>query len=166
MPYVIMPRRDGDGFVTPGIAGEPLSKYDLVHLTAGKWFKADRTTSPTLPAYGMALSDIPLNYKAKILLYGLVSNLDWAWEDGAIYPSETPGLLTQEPPTWPGWAQSVGVSYGADYMLFAPMWIKQLDVSPVMTQAPVGKFKVKNLYVEVIGGDSKLIYEWDDEEPQ
>ncbi len=166
MPYIIKPLRTGDGHIIEGVAGENLNKYDLVHLTSSKWNKADRTTSPTLPAYGMVLSDLPHDYKGRILLFGLVSNPDWNWADGAIYPSETPGLITQDPPTWPGWRQSVGVSYGADYMLFTPMWIKNLDTSPVMTQAPVGKFKVKNLYVEVVGGDSKLIYEWDDEEPQ
>ncbi|MBA7692367.1 hypothetical protein ES703_100934 [subsurface metagenome] len=135
MPYVIKPHRGGDGHIVEGVAGQVLKKYDLVHLTASKWFKADRTTSPTLPAYGMALSDLPLDYKGLILLYGLVSNLKWTWKDGAIYPSETPGLLTQDPPTWPGWAQSVGVAYGVDYMLFAPMWIKELDVSLILARS-------------------------------
>ena len=166
MPYVIKPHREGDGFIVEGVAGEPLKKYDLVHLTAGKWYKANRTTSPTLPAYGMALSTLPITYKGKILLYGLVSNLEWAWEDGAIYPSEIPGQITQDPPDWPGWAQSVGVAYGSDYMLFAPMWLKQLDVSPVMTQAPDGKFKVTNLYVEVVEGIPQLGYEFEDGEPE
>lgn len=161
MPYVIKPKREGDGLITEGIAGHTLAKYDLVHLTAGKWFKADRNTSPTLPAYGMALSDLPPNYKGRILLYGLVSNLEWSWEDGAIYASSVPGGLTQEPPDWAGWHQSIGVAYGTDYMLFAPMWIKELDVNPVMTRAPDGMFKVTNLYVELVEGEPKLRVEYD-----
>ena len=164
--HIIKPHRDGDGSIIEGVVGEDVLKYDLVHLSGRKWFKADRSTSPTLPAFGMMMNELPVNYKGKILLFGLISNLEWSWRDGPIYASMIPGKLTQEPPTWPGWHQSMGVAYGSDYMLFAPMWLKQLDVSPVMTQAPIGKFKVKNIYVEVENGESKLIYEWDDEEPQ
>jgi len=148
VPYVIKPHREGDGIETEGIAGEPLSKYDLVHLTSGKWFKANRNISLTLPVYGMALSDLPINYNGRILLYGLISNLEWSWEDGAIYASSVLGGLTQEPPEWAGWHQSIGVAHGTDYMLFAPMWIKNLNVSPVMTQAPNGMFKVTNIYYD------------------
>lgn len=128
MPYVIKPHRVGDGLILEGVAGEVLDNYDLVYLKAGKWYKADRDTETTLPAYGMVLSDLPLNYKGRILLYGLVSNLAWAWVDGPIYLSSTPGGLTQTPPTASGYAQSVGVAYGADYMLFAPKWVRELGV--------------------------------------
>ena len=37
---------------------------------------------------------------------------------------------------------------------------------PVSFKTKDGMFKVKNLYVEVVDGDPKLIFEWDDEAPQ
>jgi len=126
MPYVIKPHRDGDGHIVEGVAGEALSNYDAVYIKGGKWYKADRDTEATLPSYGMVLSDLPINYKGRILLFGLVSNLAWAWSDGPIYLSSTPGGLTQTAPTSSGWVQSVGVAYGTDYMLFAPMWIEHV----------------------------------------
>lgn len=109
----------------------------------------------------MVLSDLPLDYKGLILLYGLVSNPEWNWEDGAIYASSIPGGLTQEPPDWSGWVQSIGVAYGADYMLFAPMWMKNLDMSPVMTIAQEGEYKVMTIYVEHVGGKPKLRVDYD-----
>lgn len=130
MPYVIKPDREGDGFVTEGIAGEKLDKYDLVFLSGGKWFKASAGAYDTLPAYGLALSEIRLGLRGKILLYGLVSNLDWAWNDGLIYASTVAGELTQTAPPIPGWTQCVGVAHGSDYLLFAPLWIKEMSVAP------------------------------------
>ncbi len=127
MPYVIKPLRTGDGFVFEGVSGEPLSKYDLVFLSGGKWYKAAADTSATLPAFALALNEFATaDYAGLFLLYGLVCNPAWTWSDGSIYASTTPGGLTQTAPSETGWVQSVGVSYGVDYMLFSPMWIKEL----------------------------------------
>jgi len=83
-----------------------------------------------LPAFALALNEFATaDYAGLFLLYGLVCNPAWAWVDGPIYASTTPGGLTQTAPSETGWVQSVGVSYGADgadYMLFSPMWIKEL----------------------------------------
>ena len=131
MPYVIKPHWDGDGLVVEGVAGEALSKYDLVYLKGAKWYKADLDTEATMPGRGMALSDLPINYKGRVLLYGLVKNPAWAWVDGPIYASSTAGGLTQTAPTGSGWVQSVGDAHGSDFMLFAPTWIKELGVTKV-----------------------------------
>jgi len=129
MPYVIKPHWDGDGLVTEGVAGEALSKYDLVYLKGGKWYKADLDTEATLPARGMATSNQPINYKCIILHYGLIRNPAWTWVDGPIYASSTPGGLTQTAPTVSGWVQSVGDAHGSDFMLFGSHWIKELGVT-------------------------------------
>ena len=127
MPYVIKPLRTGDGLTIEGVSGEPLSKYDLVYIKGGKWYKAAADTSVTLPAFALALNEFATaDYAGLFLLYGLVCNPAWTWSDGPIFASITPGGLTQTAPSETGWVQSVGVSYGADYMLFSPMWIKEL----------------------------------------
>lgn len=127
MPYVIKPHRKGDGFVINGSSGEILSKYDLVFLRGGRWYKANASVVDTLPALGLALNEFPtVEYRGLILLYGLVSNFAWTWNDGPIYASTTSGNMTQTAPSAEGWLQFVGVAYGKDYMLFSPMWIKDI----------------------------------------
>ncbi len=154
------------GRAVKGTAGEALAKFDLVYLKGGTWWKADKDTVETMPAVGLCTGAISAGDSNYILLWGIIGNLAWAWVDGAIYASATAGGLTQEAPTDSDYAQSVGVSYGTTFMLFAPMWVKQTDTTFVVTDAPNGMFKVKNLYVEVVDGDPKLIFEWDDEAPQ
>ena len=131
MAYVIKPRRDGDGLIIEGVAGEALDKYNLVYIKGGKLYKADRDAVASMPVYGMVLSDLPINYKGRILLKGLVSNPDWAWVDGPIYASSVAGGLTQTHPvaTSTGWTQAVGTAYGSDFILLVPMWIKEMGLT-------------------------------------
>jgi len=163
MPYVIKPHREGDGLIVEGVAGEALDNYNLVYIKGGKWYKADRDAELTMPGYGMVLSDLPINYKGRILLYGLVSNLDWAWVDGPIYASSTPGGLTQTPPTTSGYSQAVGVAHGSTYMLLVPMWIKQIDdTRPHGDHIPAEKFGRPNTNPpDVVTVDNTLMLEFD-----
>jgi len=121
--------RGGDSVV--GTAGEDLAKYDLVYLKAGTWWKADRDAVVSMPAVGMCTGSISAGDSNYILLWGLIGNLAWAWVDGPIYASSTPGGLTQTAPTTSGYVQSVGSAHGANYMLLAPMWIRNLELTKI-----------------------------------
>ncbi len=162
MPYVIKPHVDGDGDIIEGIAGEALEKYNLVYIKGGKWYKADRDASVSMPGYGMAISDLPINYKGLILLRGLISNPLWSWVDGPIYASATPGGLTQTPPTT-GWIQAVAVAHGTNYLLLLPMWIKEIDAYLSHTEhIPAGTFGRPNTNPpEVVTVDNSLLLEFD-----
>lgn len=162
MPYVIKPLVDGDGLIIEGVAGEALSKYNLVYIKGGKWYKADKDAELTMPGYGMILSDLPLNYKGQVLLYGLVANPDWSWSDGPIYVSATPGGLTQTAPTT-GWAQAVAVAHGETYLLLVPMWIKEVDATRNhYDHIPAGTFGRPNTNPpDVVTVDNTLLLEFD-----
>ncbi len=134
------------GRAVKGTAGEDLAKYDLVYLKSGTWWKADKDTVETMPAVGLCTGAIRSGDSNYILLWGIIGNLDWEWVDGAIYASSVAGGLTQETPTDTAYAQSVGVSYGATFMLFVPMWVKQPDTTFVVTDAPIGKKRITNIW--------------------
>ncbi len=161
MPYRIKPLVTGDGLEVEGVAGEVLDKYNLVYIKGGKWYKADRDAVLTMPGYGMVLSDLPLNYKGVILLYGLISNPLWAWVDGPIYASSTPGGLTQNPPTSAGFNQAVGVAHGSDYMLVVPMWSRAVTRAH-HEHVPAGTFGRPNTNPpDIVTVDNSLLLEFD-----
>lgn len=161
MHYPIKPHRNGDGLIVEGVAGEALDNYNLVYIKGGKWYKADRDAELTMPGYGMVLSDLPINYKGRILLYGLVSNRAWAWVDGPIYASSTPGGLTQTAPTTAGYSQAVGVAHGSDYMLLVPMWARAVT-RPHIEHVQAGKFGRPNTNPpDVVTVDNSLLLEFD-----
>ncbi len=163
MPYIIKPHRDGDGHVIDGVAGEALSKYDLVYIKGGKWYKADMDAESTLPARGMATSDLPINYKGIILLYGLIHNPDWTWVDGPIFASSIAGGLTQTEPTTSGWIQAVADAHGTDFILFGSHWIKKIDETRSHTEhVQAGKFGRPNVNPpDIVTVDNSLMLEFD-----
>ncbi len=161
MPYIIKPLVTGDGLEVEGVAGEVLDKYNLVYIKGGKWYKADRDAVLTMPGYGMVLSDLPITYKGVILLYGLISNPLWAWVDGPIYASSTPGGLTQNPPTSAGFNQAVGVAHGSDYMLLVPMWSRAVTRQH-HEHVPAGTFGRPNTNPpDIVTVDNSLLLEFD-----
>ncbi len=161
MKVPIKPHIDGDGLLLEGVAGEALSKYDFVYIKGGLWYKTDRDAAITMPGYGMVLSDLPITYKGRILLYGLVSNPLWAWVDGPIYLSSTAGGLTQIAPTTSGFSQAVGVAHGSTYMLVVPMWVSAVTRSHT-EHIQAGAFGRPNTNPpDIVTVDNALLLEFD-----
>ncbi len=156
-------RVSGDGDTIVGEAGEGLTKYDLVYLKAGTWWRADRDAVATMPGLGICLGDILTGDSTDILLRGIVGNPLWTWVDGPIYASATIGGLHQTPPTTAGYKQEVGYAYGATYMLFDPKSMKQVDITRSHYEhIQAGKFGRPNTNPpDIVTVDNALLLEFD-----
>jgi len=124
MPYTVLLLEDGDGFIWPdAIGGEKLESKKLVTIgTDGKWYYTKSSESSRTQVKGLTLSSIAKNKVGEILLWGLVGNPNWAFNEGAeVYASNILGELTETPPEFN--PEVVGKVIEPDYILFSPQGI-------------------------------------------
>jgi len=87
-----------------------------------KFWKIDANAEASMPGIAMALASIDADASGLFLLLGIARDDSWAWTvGGMIYASETPGAMTQTPPSTAGaFVQPIGIATHADRMLFKP----------------------------------------------
>jgi len=111
------------GVIVTLVAGEAVAFGNLCYMKSDeKMWKAKADASTTLPGIAMALASIDADASGLFLLLGIARDDSWAWTvGGMIYASETPGAMTQTPPSTAGaFVQPIGIATHADRMLFKP----------------------------------------------
>jgi hypothetical protein len=116
------------GIYTNLTAGESLVFGNLVYMKGadGRVWKANATTSATMPAIGMAVASITTGSSGAIQVFGTAGDTAWSWTPGSVlYPSaSTAGALTATAPSTAGNnVQSVAVALTATRILFNPNYV-------------------------------------------
>ena len=99
--YEFTTRGSGDFIID--YAGENLARHKLVcRGNDDLWHLADADAVTTMPVLGITLEVIAAGDRGRILFRGYIADSAWSWTTGGIsgfiYPSGTPGELTQTPP--------------------------------------------------------------------
>lgn len=130
------------GLVASYQVGENVVYGNLLYLKSdGKWWKANATTSATMPGMKMALASISADAYGLLLSWGVARDDSWSWTvGGVIYASTTAGALTQTAPSSDGnTVQIVGKAKTATTMLFWPNSVTvdiKVDIVDLGTATP------------------------------
>jgi len=111
------------GTLINATAGENLSAGDICYLKSdGKYWKANATSSSTMPACVMATQAISANTTGKFLIQGYWKNTSLSLTiGGLIYMSTTSGGITQTAPNATGnQIQVLGYATASDTIYFNP----------------------------------------------
>ena len=113
---------NGDGLFTRGKAGETLGERKLVHLDSnGSWMLGDTDVPLHMPCIGITKHTIQSGMYGVIILKGFIGDLTWNWDMGdAVYPSSTPGELTQTVPSASAIQQIAGYAFTPTTIYFSP----------------------------------------------
>lgn len=145
-------------------SGEDLSEGDLLSVGSdGRWFKANATVTSRMPAKGLAITDVSMGSRGKILLQGLVSSSKWTWGQGSIlYAGSTNGSMTATKPNGSmAQIQVVGLAFSEQYILLHIEDVSSEGFRIVSNPPQDPKYKtVTNIYVEIIEGNPKVRVEY------
>lgn len=120
MSYDLDPFIEGGGIRYNGIAGEALAQYQVVYVAGdGRWYRADADVPTSVPVVGLTMDPAVVSQKCRILIKGVVQNINWTWTEGQyLYLSQTIGAMTQTAPTGAARAQIVGAAITSTIILF------------------------------------------------
>ena len=102
--------------VMTGMAAEPIPKYSLVQMRAGRRVVLGRYTDNTTRIAGIVLEDLFTNEVGNIVTDGLIRNESWAWPSSSVNRPVfcgANGEVTLTPPLY-GVLQAVGFVYDTD----------------------------------------------------
>jgi len=164
MTYPLEYKYDGSGFYENGEAGENLGNRKLVYRdTFGMWRLADSSSAAKMPSLGITLGAIPSEKYGKILTLGYIGNTSWSWVLGfPIFATDTPGELSQTPPTT-GNQQVIGYAgIETDMIYFLPRQIRGTGSETFYTCEgflPADQFgKPKTDPPEIVDQDNVTLY--------
>lgn len=148
--------------VLSGMADEPLPKYSLVQMRAGRRIILARHTDYMSRIAGIVLEDLYLNEVGYVVSDGLIRNENWNWPASSVNRPVfcgANGEVTLSPPQ-SGVVQAAGFIYDRDsiYMnIFAPVVLE--DVSAIVAPTPlppVSGAPVTDFYASVTAGTAPL----------
>jgi len=92
------------GVVISGVnAGETITAGDIVYMdgTSNEWMLTDANVAGEFPAIGMAAEGGTDTNPMDVLVHGVARLDSWSWTDEGVplYLSETPGEMTETPPS-------------------------------------------------------------------
>ena len=166
---------EGLGEWVLGITGEDLERCDVCYLTdEGQWKKANASDPNKMPAKAICMDKCSYELKGRFMIRGSIGSFDFNWGKGEhLYVSKESGKLTNIKPS--GENDLIQeAAQGADdprYIFFECQQIKKTSeaLENAVLSIPLGgdNYKrVTNVYVEMVEGNPKFWFQYDDGEPE
>jgi len=158
---------EGAGTFILAKVGEDVQRGDALYLNDdGFWKKANASDPEKMPVLGLAMDDIKIEIKDRILISGIFGSENWSWSKGYIlYQGIKDGQLTTVKPDYNVHVvQVVGATLNDKrFIFFSPHDISEVGAG-VISSPPQGAnyLPVSNIYVELVDGNPKLKIEYNE----
>jgi len=148
-----------EGEVLTGMAAEPIPKFSLIRMKAGRKIELARHTDYTSRIAGIVTEDLYTNEVGTITGEGLVTNTDWNWpadKIGRPVFCGPNGEVTTDVPTY-GVMQVAGYIHDSDSVFFKHQNVIILDdvTDVVLPPTPTG-IPVADFFANTISGVAPL----------